>query len=199
MWILDSAYRDGGIDLWTKDGGNVTKVHYEYDPPFFVHFHDPDYRHEMITALEEQYGAHECTIRTVFGELPGYAVYGGREIAEAIEKQAQHDVDLFNVDVRRDQRFFAEKGLVPCLPEGVDRFSPEISHDLSVMEIRIKGEPETVSAPGEIEIIGKYNERLAGDTEEVLTGLFAAVGSCDPDVVLMPDADTWMPRIRALA
>jgi len=199
MWILDSAYRDGGIDLWTKDGGNVTKVHYEYDPPFFVHFHDPDYRHEMITALEKQYGAHDCTIRTVFGELPGYAVYGGREIAEAIEKQAQHDVDLFNVDVRRDQRFFAEKGLVPCLPEGADRFSPEISHDLSVMEIRIKGEPETISAPGEIEIVGECNERLVGDTVEVLTGLFAAVGSCDPDVVLMPDADTWMPRIRALA
>lgn len=199
MWILDSAYRDGGIDLWTKDGGNVTKVHHDYDPPFFVHFHDPDYRHEMITALEEQYGAHDCTISTVFGELPGYAVYGGREIAEAIEKQAQHDLDLFNVDVRRDHRFLAEKGLVPCLTEGADRFSPEISYNLSVMEIRIKGEPEIVSAPGEIEITGEYNERLAGDTVEVLTGLFAAVGSCDPDVVLMPDADTWMPRIRALA
>ena len=33
MWILDSAYRDGGIDLWTKDG-TVTKVHHDYNPPF---------------------------------------------------------------------------------------------------------------------------------------------------------------------
>ncbi len=73
MWILDSAYRDGGIDLWTKDG-TVTKVHYDYQPPFYVHFHDPHAHHEMIEALEERYGAEECTIKTIFGELPGYAV-----------------------------------------------------------------------------------------------------------------------------
>ena len=89
MWILDSAYRDGGIDLWTKDG-TVTKVHYDYNPPFFVHFHDPHAHHEMIEALEERYGAEECTIRTIFGDLPGYAVTAGRDVAEAIERQAQY-------------------------------------------------------------------------------------------------------------
>ena len=29
--------------------------------------------------------------------------------------------------------------------------------------------------------------------------LFGLVGSLDPDVILMPDADTWMPKIRTLA
>ena len=33
MWILDTAYRDGGIDLWTKEG-SVTKIHHAYDPPY---------------------------------------------------------------------------------------------------------------------------------------------------------------------
>ena len=112
MWILDSAYRDGGIDLWTKDGA-VTKVHYDYNPPFHVHFHDPHAHHEMIEALEERYGAEECTIRTIFGELSGYAVTPGRDVAEAIERQARFEVDLFNVDVRRDQRFMAERGIFP--------------------------------------------------------------------------------------
>ena len=106
MWILDSAYRDGGIDLWTKDGV-VTKVHHPYNPPFLVHFHDPHANHEMIDALEERYGAEECTIRTIIDELPGYKVFAGRDVAEAIEAQAQFDVQLFNVDVRRDQRFMA--------------------------------------------------------------------------------------------
>ena len=32
----------------------------------------------------------ECTIRTIFGELPGYAVTAGRDVAEAIERQAQY-------------------------------------------------------------------------------------------------------------
>jgi DNA polymerase I len=199
MWILDSAYRDGGIDLWTKDGGMVTKVHYEYDPPFYAHFHDPHYRHEMITALEEQYSAEECSIRTVFGELPGYAVSAGREIAEAIEKQAQLDVDLFNVDVRRDQRFLAEQGLVPCLPEGADRFSPGISHDLSVMEVTVLGNPALSPGPKGMDITCGRTEHLTGEAKIVTGDFFGFVELFDPDVILMKEADLWMPKIRALA
>ncbi len=198
MWILDSAYRDGGIDLWTKDG-TVSKVHYEYNPPFHVHFHDPHIHYEMIEALEERYDAEECTIRTVFGELPGYAVIAGRDVAEAIEKQAQYGIDLFNVDVRRDQRFMAERGIFPCAAEGDDRFSPEIRHDLSVMEINTRGNPSLSAQFTEVEVTGGRAEHLTGQTGEVLAALFALVSSLDPDVLLMPDADTWMPKIRNLA
>ena len=134
MWIVDSAYRDGGVDLWTKDG-TVSKVHYDYKPPFFIHFHDPPAHHEMIDALAERYGAEECTIRTIFGDLPGYSVYAGRDVAEAIEQQARFDVQLFNVDVRRDQRFMAENGLFPCGAENDSRYSPEFVHDLNIIEI----------------------------------------------------------------
>src|SRR5512136_1281181 len=102
MWIFDSAYRNGGIDLWTKDGA-VTRVHHDYNPPFLVHFHDLQGNHEMIAALEERYDAGECTIHTIFGDIPGLSVCAGRDVAEALEKQAQFDVDLFNVDIRRDQ------------------------------------------------------------------------------------------------
>jgi DNA polymerase I len=198
MWILDSAYRDGGIDLWTKDGA-VTKVHYEYNPPFHVHFHDPHAHHELIEALEERYGVEECTVRTIFGELSGYAVPAGREVAEAIERQAQYDVDLFNVDVRRDQRFMAERGIFPCAGEGDNRFSPEIAHDLSVLEIRIHGDPALSAPLADIEVRGGTTERMSGETKEVLAALFGLVTSLDPDVILMPDADTWMPKIRNFA
>ena len=173
MWILDSAYRDGGIDLWTKDG-TVTKVHHEYNPPFYVHFHDPHAHHEMIEALEERYGVEECTIRTIFGELPGYAVTAGRDVAEAIERQAQYEVDLFNVDVRRDQRFMAERGIFPCAGEGDDRFSPEIAHDLSVMEIRIHGNPALSAQFTDIEVKGARAERLTGETRDVLAASLRA-------------------------
>ena len=198
MWILDSAYRDNGIDLWTKDG-TVTKIHYEYNPPFHVHFHDPHAHYEMIEALEERYGMEECTIQTIFGGLPGYAVTAGRDVAEAIEKQAQYGVDLFNVDVRRDQRFMAERGIFPCAGESDDRFSPEIRHDLSVMEIIIRGDPALSPHISEIDVQGVHAEHLSGHTGEVLAALFGLVTSLDPDVILMPDADTWMPKIRTLA
>ncbi|MFZ0005674.1 type B DNA-directed DNA polymerase [Methanoregula sp.] len=198
MWILDSAYRDRGIDLWIKDGP-VTKTHYDYRPPFYVHFHDPHVHQEMIEALEERHDAEECAIKTVFGELPGYAVTAGRDVAEAIERQAQFDVDIFNVDVRRDQRFMAERGICPCMGKGDDRFSPEIVHNLTVMEIEIQGNPALSSQFTEIEIKGIHTERLTGENHEVLAELFGLVNSLDPDVILMPDADTWMPKIRKLA
>ena len=198
MWILDSAYRDDGIDLWTKNE-TVTKVHQAYDPPFYVHFHDPHVHHEMIEALEERYCTEECTIRTIFGGLPGYAVTAGRDVAEAIERQAQCEVDLFNVDVRRDQRFMAERGISPCLGEGEDRFSPEIAHTLSVMDIRIHGDPALSPHITEIDVIHGSTEHLTGLTGEVFTALFGLVKSVDPDVILMPDADSWMPKIRTLA
>ena len=130
---------------------------------------------------------------------PGLRGHSGRDVAEAIEKQARSWVDLFNVDVRRDQRFMAECGLFPCAGGGDDRFSPEITHDLSVMEIRINGNPALSAQFTEIEVKGARTERLTGEMRYVLAALFGLVKSLDPDVILIPDADTWMPKIRTLA
>lgn len=195
MWILDSAYRDGGVDIWTKEG-TVTKIHHEYNPPFLIHIHDPPAHHGMIDVLEERYGAEECTIRTIFGDLPGYSVYAGRDVAEAIEQQAQFDVQLFNVDVRRDQRFLAEQGFVPCGAGHDSRYSPEISHDLNSIEITIHAHPARSFCCTDVEVRCGDTERLTGATRDVLSDLFSRVRDLDPDVILMPDADTWMPRIR---
>ncbi|MEN6397213.1 MAG: type B DNA-directed DNA polymerase [Methanoregula sp.] len=198
MWILDSAYRDGGIDLWTKDGA-VTKVHYDYAPPFFVHFHDPHAHYEMIAALEDRYGAEECPICTIFGEIPGYAVTAGRDVAEAIERQAQYEIDLYNVDVRRDQQFMAERGISPCTGDHDDRFAYEVVHDLFVIEIRIPKDPAFSARFTEIEIIHGITEQLTGSIPDMLEALFSRVTALDPDVILMPDADVWVPEIRRLA
>ncbi len=126
MWILDSAFRGGGMDLWHKDG-TVQRIHHEYDPPFYLHLPDPDLHHGMIEALEEQYRAEPCTFTTIFGEHEGYAVFAGRPVAEAIEQQTQFAAQLFNVDVRRDQRFMAEQGVVPCCADPRRTGSPRTS------------------------------------------------------------------------
>jgi DNA polymerase I len=184
MWIFDSAYRNGGIDLWTKNG-KVTRTHHDYNPPFLIHFHDPHGNYEMIGVLEEEYKAEDCTIRTIFGDLPGYSVCAGRrDVAEAIEKQAQFSVDLYNVDIRRDQRFMAETGLFPCGSENDTRFSPEFPHDLSIVEIRVLGNPALSALCTDIEIVHERTERLTGRTAEVLSDLFDLVGSLDPDIIL---------------
>ena len=195
MWIIDSAYRNGGVDLWTKDG-MVSKVHHDYDPPFFIHFNDPPAHHEMIDALKERYGAEECIIRTIFGDLPGYSVYAGRDVAEVIEHQAQFDVQLFNVDVRRDQRFMAENGLFPCGAENDSRCSPEFSHELNIIEVNVHDNPALTSMCSDVEVMCGHTERLTGKAGDMLADLFLLVRSLNPDVILMPHADTWMPRIQ---
>jgi len=200
MWILDSVYR-GGVDLWVRDraGHAVTKVRYEYDPPFFLYLPDPHPHHGMIAALEREYRAEECTFRTIFGDLTGYKIFAGRPVAEAIEQQTQYEAQLFNVDVRIDQRFMAERGIVPCCKEPGSRFLPDLSCDLRRMEIRIHDDPALSSTCSDIEVIHERAEHLRGTGRDVLNDLFLLVAGCDPDVVLMPDADTWMPKLQRQA
>jgi DNA polymerase I len=200
MWILDSAYRDGGVDLWGKDEmGTVRKVHHDYDPPFFLYLPDADAHHEMLAALEERYHAEPCTIATIFGRLEGYRVFAGRPVAEAIEQQTDFAAQLFNVDVRRDQRFLAEQGLIPCSRGMEDRFAPEIDRDLKTLEIQISGDPALSRTCTEISVIHERTERLAGDERMVLADLFGIVAACDPDVILMADADRWLPVLDVKA
>ncbi len=195
MWVLDSAYRGDGVDLWSKEGA-VRLVHHEYDPPFYLCLPDPDEHHGMITALGEQYRAEPCTFRTIFGECDGYKVFAGRTVAEAIERQAGYAAQLFNVDVRRDQRFMAEHGIVPCCTDTDSRFSPEFTHDLGLMEVRVRGDPALVRTCPEIDVVHERAERLSGSERDVLSDLFSLVAAYDPDVVLMADADRWMPLLQ---
>ncbi|MDO9550560.1 MAG: type B DNA-directed DNA polymerase [Methanoregula sp.] len=199
MWILDSAFRSGGVDLWHKDG-TVQKVHYEYDPPFYLYLPDPDLHHGMIEALEEHYQAKPCTFTTIFGKREGYAVFAGRQVAEAIEQQTQFAAQLFNVDVRRDQQFMAEQGMNPCCADPADRFSPVFEHGLDSMEIRIRDDPARDQTCTDIEIIcGERSEYLHGQEHDVLAGLFGLVTACNPDLILMTDADRWMGKLQLRA
>ncbi|MGA2918149.1 type B DNA-directed DNA polymerase [Methanoregula sp.] len=202
MWILDSAFRSG-VDLWCKEAGGkgtVTRVHHDYDPPFFLHLPDPDRHHELVAALEEQYRAEACTVRTIFGPLEGWAVYADRATAEAIERQVNFGAQFYNVDVRRDQRFLAEHGLVPCGENLASRFSPSIPHNLTVMEIRIRDNPARASSCTDAEVINERTgrtERLQGEGRTVLADLLTLTETCDPDVILMSHADLWMQKLVA--
>jgi DNA polymerase I len=58
----------------------------------------------MIEGLEGRYRAKDCSFRTIYGALQGYKIYADRSIAEKIEKQTNYAAELYNVDVRQDQR-----------------------------------------------------------------------------------------------
>lgn len=197
MWIFDSAWREG-IDLWYRDGSAKCR-HHDYDPPFYLSLPDPPAYHEMIDALSEQYRAEACTFRTLSGETDGFSVHGDRAVAEAIERQTQGDARLFNVDVRRDQRFLAEQGLFPCAEAGEDRYSPDFLSDLRVAEIRIRDPPAREALCTDLDFVSDRTETLRGPGRTVAADLFSLVEATDPDVILMSQADQWMPKLRSYA
>jgi DNA polymerase, archaea type len=197
MWILDSVYRDG-VDLWYKDK-TVIRQHHDYDPPFYLYLPDPHVHHEMIDVLEDQFRARPCTFRTLFGELAGFRVYADRAVTEEIEQQTQFEARFFNVDVRRDQQFMAERRLFPCGNEHESRFTTDFSCNLRQVEIRIHDNPALSALCTDIELISDRTERLQGTGSTVIADLFSLIQSMDPDVILMSDADTWMPILHKFA
>jgi DNA polymerase I len=198
MWILDSCYRKGGVELWSR-GPQAAMAREEYDPPFCLHLPDPAAYWEMIDALSSQYPVEECRFRTIYGELDGYSIRAGRAVAEAIEKQTRFSAQLYNVDVRRDQRFMAERGIFPCGEPHESRFSPDPAIMLETVGVRIPESPATAWEITRIDFTHEREEHLQGPEKTVLADFFSLVAACDPDVILFPFGDTWLSRIRRKA
>lgn len=77
-------------------------------------------------------------------------------MAEKIEIQTKYAAELYNVDVRQDQRYLAEKDLFPCGDRDVSRFSPDFEIPLSIMGMEIAGNP---NFPRDISCIQVLDER----------------------------------------
>ncbi|RPJ53935.1 MAG: type B DNA-directed DNA polymerase [Methanobacteriota archaeon] len=198
MWILDSRARTD-IELWEWSNEGVRHLCEPYDACFYLCLADPALHREMLEALEEEYRAEECRFRTIFGEERGYRIHAGRAVAEAIERQTRYTATLYNVDVRPDQQFMAERGLLPCGGTLESRFIPDTSCPLSALEIAVDGDPHRTTGIAGIRIAGDREERLTGTEAGILADLASIVAVTDPDVLLFPNAGLWIPRIRQKA
>ncbi len=102
------------MELWGREKG-LTKVSAAYPPSFYTHLDDPTGHMEMIEGLESHYEVEECNFRTIYGTLQGYRIFASRKVAEKIEKRTCYEAQLYNVDVRQDQRYMAEHDIFPCM------------------------------------------------------------------------------------
>lgn len=192
MWILDSSSRDRALAWGCRgEGSRVLPA----IPSFLLHLPDPHEHRDLLEGLAGRYPVEECTFSTVYGPLDGYRVAAGREVAERIEGQTHCAADLYNVDIRLDQRAMAEAGLVPCSYPGESRFALDFPVPLSVAELEALGNPYREGPLPPIEVKGERREVLEGREPVLLEDLFSLIGILDPDVILMPCADIWIPRI----
>ncbi|MDD1672990.1 MAG: type B DNA-directed DNA polymerase [Methanomicrobiales archaeon] len=193
MWIFDSAVRKGRIEIWGKENEGVQKTTHPLHPFFYLHLPDAHAYREMLEALEARYRAEECTFSTIFGPLEGFAIPAGRSIAEAIERETRYAAQLYNVDIRQDQRWMAEQNLVPCVYPDESRFAPDFFSPLTVMKMEIRGDPFRREEISGIDL--GEGEVLTGRESRVLSDLFCRVEALDPDVLLLPDADLWVRQM----
>lgn len=199
MWILDSCTRSGRVEFWEKGRGG-RHVTLPTPPSFLLHLPDPHYHRDLVEGLESRYSVEECAIRTIHGVLDGYRVWAGKDVAARIEEQTRYEAQVYDADIRPDLGLMAEGGFFPCSEDGESRFSVDFSPDLSVVEILPARNP-FVSGP--LPALGLVadgrRERLEGDEKTILSDLEGLLSSVDPDVILFPHADLWVPRMVARA
>ena len=162
-------------------------------PSFYMYLKDPATHSEMIEALENRFKAEECSFRTIFGTLQGYRIFASRKVAEKIEIQTRYAAELYNVDVRQDQRYMAEKDIFPCGDRDKSRFSPDFEIPLTSLEIHVTGDPSMPSEISRVEVLNGCKRRLEGPERQVVSDLMDLIKSHDPDLILLPYADTWVP------
>jgi len=193
MWILDTTVERDRIALWGP-GGAVERA--SSPPSFLLTLTDPVRHWEIIDALDAEFGAEPLTVRTIHDERPGWRIDAGKDVAGAVLRQTNYEAQCYNVDVRRDQRYLAEHCLLPCTGPDEERFSMTLAQDLVVTELALDGDPaRSDKIAGGTVTDGDRTRRLAGDEPTVLGDLFGLVETIDPDVVLFPNADTWMERL----
>jgi len=195
MWIFDSYHR-GSVELWDRSRGSPKPFTFRYSPSFYLHLEDPHAHWEMIEGLESRFKVEECSFDTVYGPLDGYEIWAGRDVALKIEKQTRLQAQLFNVDLRVDQRYLADKGLFPCGNEGDSRFDIDFDLPLTSLEIQVNANPQLTRTMTGITVRnGGQDSKLNGSERQVLADLFDLVRVIDPDMILFPDADQWVPRM----
>ena len=199
MWIFD-CYHRGSVELWDREGSSPKPLAFRYSPSFYLHLEDPHAHWEMIEGLETRFKVEECAFETVYGPLSGYEIWAGRDVAEKIEKQTRLQAHLYNVDLRPDQRFLADRGLFPCGGGDESRFDPDFEIPLTPLTIEVHADPQISRAMTEISVQSLRRETsLAGSERKVLAELFDLVRVIDPDIILFPDSDQWVPRMVAKA
>ena len=199
MWIFDSYYK-GTVELWGRENGPI-KVSLPFPNSFYMHLRDPPAYREMLAALESLYRVEECDFKTIFGPLEGYRIFAGRKVAEKIEIQTRYSAQLYNVDIRHDQCYLAEHDLFPCGESEESRFSPDFAVPLTRMEVEVKavGAGGASLRPGaeisSIQICRGRKRSLNGPERTVIADLIELIRSYNPDLILFPYADSWVPAM----
>ena len=212
MWIFDT-YCKGTVHLWARERGLVRAAAVQ-PPSFYLYLPDPATHRGMIEGLEGLYHLEEASFSTIYGRREGYRIYADRSVAEKIEVQTRYAAELYNVDIRRDQQYLAERDIFPCGEKDESRFSPDFASPLREMRLHFSGDPLRGRSISGVDLAWekadaeklRANEgekrslrRLEGGERCIISDLMELLRLHDPDVLLVDRGDLWVPLLEAKA
>ena len=103
--------------------------------------------------------------------LEGHRIYASRKVAEKIEKQTRYAAVLYNMDVRQDQRYLAEKDLFPCRDIDEAGFSTDFQVPLSIPGMEVAVDPNLPREISCIQVLNERKQRFEGQEKVVLADL----------------------------
>ena len=116
----------------------------------------------------------ECSFNTIFGTFQGHKIYAGRKISEKIEIQTRYAAELYNVDVRQDQRYMAEKDRFPCGDSDESRFSPDFEVPLSSMGIQVQADPNFPRELSCVQVLDGHKRTFEGPEKASYQNLWSS-------------------------
>ena len=182
------------MELLSRERG-LERISAAYPPSFYVYLKDPHAHWEMIEALESRYGVEECSFNTIFGSFHPYRISASRKVAEKIEKQTRYAAELYNVDVRQDQRYLGSMTSSLVETKMSPGFLPDFQFPLSIMGMEVVGDPNLPRDISCVQVLNGDEQKFEGPEKVVLADLLEFIKVYDPDVILLPYADTWVPLI----
>jgi DNA polymerase I len=105
-------------------------------------------------------------------------------VAEKIEIQTRYAAELYNVDVRQDQRYLAEKDLFPCGERDESRFLPDFHIPLSILGVKVAGDPNFPREISCVQVLNERQQRFEGPEKVVLADLLEFIKVHDPSSFL---------------
>jgi DNA polymerase I len=199
MPVIDACCRDGNILTWERANGKVTSRSVPWDRSFILDLAGEERHGDLLDGLSSLFRVDECHFRTLGGEREGYRIHAGRDIADAVERQAARDALLYDVDIRAEQQYCAQNGIVPCISPGEHRFSTALPADLGIMTVRARGNPWTSHSTEGITLEVDGARLPSSSDRAMLEELARITSSHDPDIVLFPGSDLLMPRLVSRA
>jgi DNA polymerase, archaea type len=128
----------------------------------------------------------ECSFNTIFGTFEGHRIFASRRVAEKIEIQTRYAAELYNVDVRQDQRYLAEKDMFPCGERDESSFSPDFDNPLSILGMEVAGDPIFPRDIICVQVLNERKQKFEGPEKVVLTDLLEFIKVHDSMLYYFP-------------